>query len=98
MKRNVKHRRRVCRPGGPPSPHTATTRQLSCGPQVLVCPASCCPAPQVIDLGDAMEFTPTPYATADTLECSDPTIPSDDRNLVIKVRQEAHSYDFACTA
>lgn len=38
----------------------------------------------VIDLGDAMEFTPTPYATADTLECSDPTIPSDDRNLVIK--------------
>ncbi|KXZ51075.1 hypothetical protein GPECTOR_14g6 [Gonium pectorale] len=39
---------------------------------------------QVIDLGDEMEFTTLPYATADTLECSDPSIPSDDSNLVIK--------------
>lgn len=44
---------------------------------------------QVIDLGDQMEFEKDPYATHDTLICSDPTIPSDDSNLVIKVG-EAH--------
>ncbi|GLC41422.1 hypothetical protein PLESTB_001013100 [Pleodorina starrii] len=38
----------------------------------------------VIDLGDEMEFSTSPYATADSLVCSDPTIPSDDSNLVIK--------------
>ncbi|GLI60956.1 hypothetical protein VaNZ11_003208 [Volvox africanus] len=38
----------------------------------------------VIDLGDEMEFSTSPYATSDTLSCSDPTIPSDDSNLVIK--------------
>ena len=42
--------------------------------------------PQVIDLGDDMEFTKLgPDATADKLTCSDPTIPSDGSNLVIKV-------------
>lgn len=41
---------------------------------------------QVIDLGDDMEFSKLPAeATADKLVCSDPTIPHDDRNLVIKV-------------
>eukprot|EP00877_Chromochloris_zofingiensis_P007139 jgi/Chrzof1/2679/Cz11g24270.t1 len=40
---------------------------------------------QVIDLGDDMEFCRLEgTATADILECSDPTIPSDDSNLVIK--------------
>ncbi|KAG2485161.1 hypothetical protein HYH03_016051 [Edaphochlamys debaryana] len=38
----------------------------------------------VIDLGDHMEFTPSPYALKDTLECSDRSIPSDESNLVIK--------------
>jgi 4-diphosphocytidyl-2-C-methyl-D-erythritol kinase len=41
---------------------------------------------QVIDLGDDMEFDLLPEgSTKDTLTCSDPTIPSDDSNLVIKV-------------
>lgn len=41
---------------------------------------------QVIDLGDNMEFTKLPEgAAADKLICSDPTIPHDDSNLVIKV-------------
>jgi len=41
--------------------------------------------PQVIDLGDDMELEVLPAsATADVLQCSDPTIPCDDRNLVIK--------------
>lgn len=40
---------------------------------------------QVIDLGDHMEFEKDPYSTKDTLICSDPTIPSDESNLVIKV-------------
>jgi hypothetical protein len=44
---------------------------------------------QVIDLGDDMQFTKLPSgATADNLVCSDPTIPHDDSNLVIKVRQQ----------
>ncbi|KAG2441337.1 hypothetical protein HYH02_009930 [Chlamydomonas schloesseri] len=38
----------------------------------------------VIDLGDYMEFETMPYALQDTLECSDPTIPTDESNLVIK--------------
>mmetsp|Transcript_11973 Transcript_11973/g.21477 ORF Transcript_11973/g.21477 Transcript_11973/m.21477 type:complete len:362 (-) Transcript_11973:129-1214(-) len=38
----------------------------------------------VIDLGDDMEFELLPYSTHDILECSDPTIPTDGRNLVIK--------------
>jgi 4-diphosphocytidyl-2C-methyl-D-erythritol kinase len=43
---------------------------------------------QVIDLGDDMQFSKLPAgATADKLVCSDPTIPHDDSNLVIKVRQ-----------
>lgn len=42
---------------------------------------------QVIDLGDYMEFETTPHALQDTLECSDPTIPTDESNLVIKVSQ-----------
>lgn len=49
---------------------------------------------QVIDLGDDMEFCRLEgTATADILECSDPTIPSDDSNLVIKVHNavSAHS-------
>ncbi|PNH12188.1 4-diphosphocytidyl-2-C-methyl-D-erythritol kinase, chloroplastic/chromoplastic [Tetrabaena socialis] len=37
-----------------------------------------------IDLGDEMEFTASPYTLQDNLVCSDPTIPSDERNLVIK--------------
>lgn len=41
---------------------------------------------QVIDLGDDMEFTLLPAGTSsDKLVCSDPTIPHDDSNLVIKV-------------
>lgn len=41
---------------------------------------------QVIDLGDDMEFSLLPAgASSDTLICSDPTIPHDDSNLVIKV-------------
>lgn len=41
---------------------------------------------QVIDLGDDMEFTLLPAGTSsDKLLCSDPTIPHDDSNLVIKV-------------
>jgi hypothetical protein len=40
----------------------------------------------VIDLGDDMEFSLLPAgAASDTLICSDPTIPHDDSNLVIKV-------------
>jgi len=40
----------------------------------------------VIDLGDDMQFKVLPAgASADTLVCSDPTIPHDDSNLVIKV-------------
>jgi hypothetical protein len=43
------------------------------------------PLLQVIDLGDDMEFSLLPAgASKDLLECSDPTIPSDDSNLVIK--------------
>lgn len=39
----------------------------------------------VIDLGDDMHFTLLdPGASKDVLECSDPSIPSDDSNLVIK--------------
>lgn len=38
----------------------------------------------VIDLGDDMEFAVLPGATKDVLCCSDPTIPNDERNLVIK--------------
>lgn len=39
----------------------------------------------VIDLGDDMQFTQLPAgATSDKLVCSDPTIPHDDSNLVIK--------------
>ncbi|KAG1672048.1 hypothetical protein FOA52_008924 [Chlamydomonas sp. UWO 241] len=39
----------------------------------------------VIDLGDDMTFEVLPEdATVDALKCSDPTIPSDGRNLVIK--------------
>lgn len=39
----------------------------------------------VIDLGDDMNFTMLPEgSTKDALTCSDPTIPSDDSNLVIK--------------
>ncbi|GFR48403.1 hypothetical protein Agub_g10297 [Astrephomene gubernaculifera] len=38
----------------------------------------------VIDLGDEMEFSTSPHATSDTLTCSDPSIPSDGSNLVIK--------------
>lgn len=39
----------------------------------------------VIDLGDQMSFTLLPAsATADSLTCSDPTIPTDASNLVIK--------------
>jgi 4-diphosphocytidyl-2C-methyl-D-erythritol kinase len=46
---------------------------------------------QVIDLGDDMEFSKLPAdATADKLVCSDPTIPHDDRNLVIKVWTAPH--------
>jgi 4-diphosphocytidyl-2-C-methyl-D-erythritol kinase len=42
---------------------------------------------QVIDLGDDMEFKKLgAAATRDMLSCSDPTIPSDDSNLVVKVR------------
>lgn len=41
---------------------------------------------QVIDLGDDMGFSLLPEgASRDELRCSDPTIPSDDSNLVIKV-------------
>jgi hypothetical protein len=41
---------------------------------------------QVIDLGDDMEFTLLPAgSSSDVLVCSDPTIPHDDSNLVIKV-------------
>jgi hypothetical protein len=41
---------------------------------------------QVIDLGDDMEFILLPPgSTSDVLVCSDPTIPHDDSNLVIKV-------------
>lgn len=43
-------------------------------------------AVQVIDLGDDMEFTLLPAgSSSDVLVCSDPTIPHDDSNLVIKV-------------
>lgn len=56
---------------------------------VCSCMEAGCSLLQVIDLGDRMEFEKDPYATRDTLICSDPTIPSDDSNLVIKVR-EAH--------
>jgi hypothetical protein len=43
--------------------------------------------PQVIDLGDDMELEVLPPgAEADALACSDPTIPCDGRNLVIKAR------------
>jgi len=39
----------------------------------------------VIDLGDGMEFSLLPEGSSkDVLVCSDPTIPSDDSNLVIK--------------
>lgn len=39
----------------------------------------------VIDLGDDMAFSLLPQgSTSDTLKCSDPTIPSDSSNLVIK--------------
>eukprot|EP00775_Hariotina_reticulata_P008056 gene8056-8251_t len=53
----------------------------------------------VIDLGDDMEFSKLPAeATADKLVCSDPTIPHDDRNLVIKAlklfRQRSGKQDF----
>lgn len=42
---------------------------------------------QVIDLGDDMELEVLPAnADKDILQCSDPTIPCDERNLVIKVR------------
>ena len=55
-------------------PHAASIR---------VCMA---PTSQVIDLGDDMDFEALPAgSTKDTLQCSDPTIPSDDSNLVIKV-------------
>lgn len=40
----------------------------------------------MIDLGDDMQFSKLPAgARADKLVCSDPTIPHDDSNLVIKV-------------
>ena len=55
-------------------------RQLLCMPD----------AAQVIDLGDSMGFALLPEgAGKDQLTCSDPTIPSDDSNLVIKVREAA---------
>lgn len=38
----------------------------------------------VIDLGDFMSFTKSSSETRDTLTCSDPTIPTDESNLVIK--------------
>ncbi|KAF5840037.1 4-diphosphocytidyl-2-C-methyl-D-erythritol kinase [Dunaliella salina] len=39
----------------------------------------------VIDLGDDMDFGLLPEgATSETLECSDPTVPTNDSNLVIK--------------
>jgi len=41
---------------------------------------------QVIDLGDDMDFKLLPEgAQCEVLECSDPTVPTDDSNLVIKV-------------
>lgn len=44
--------------------------------------------PQVIDLGDDMSFSALPGGSSvDALQCSDPTIPSDASNLVIKVRR-----------
>ena len=39
----------------------------------------------MVDLGDDMSFSTLPEGSAaDTLKCSDPTIPSDSSNLVIK--------------
>ncbi len=39
----------------------------------------------MIDLGDSMEFSRLEDgATSDSLQCSDASIPCDDRNLVIK--------------
>jgi hypothetical protein len=53
----------------------------------------------VIDLGDDMEFGLLPAgASRDTLQCSDPTIPSDDSNLVIKVRWPALVLAFVLAA
>ena len=44
---------------------------------------------QVIDLGDNMDFGLLPEgATADVLECSDPSVPTDCSNLVIKVSSQ----------
>ena len=41
---------------------------------------------QVIDLGDEMEFERLPGATRDELTCNVADVPTDDSNLVIKVR------------
>lgn len=60
-------------------------------PLAFLPPAPACrpPPSQVIDLGDDMQFKVLPAgASADKLVCSDPTIPHDDSNLVIKVRHQ----------
>lgn len=63
--------------------------QLPTQPLDISVTAVLCMIMQVIDLGDDMDFELLPEgATKDTLVCSDPTIPSDDSNLVIKVREE----------
>lgn len=67
----------------------------------IVLPCLFSPA-QVIDLGDDMSFSTLPEGSAaDKLTCSDPTIPSDGSNLVIKVGgQKASSarLNFAATS
>jgi hypothetical protein len=48
-----------------------------------------CVGCQVIDLGDTLDFTPLPGATADALTCDMAGVPTDSSNLVIKVRGRA---------
>ena len=79
----------VCRPLAPCVCSSGRARQRLCAEagrrlnSIHMCGTA---YTQVIDLGDDMEFDLLPEGAAkDVLECSDPTIPSDDSNLVIKV-------------
>ena len=45
---------------------------------------------QVIDLGDDLEFEVLPWAGADELTCNMEDVPTDNSNLVVKVRSSLY--------